>query len=440
MRYCEGRLSSTFSFLVSILNSIYSEHNMLKSDWIYKAYQQKKNVEERQHATMSANTTPARGESPSAPSRYNWTRRLIIALTVIAFIVIAGFVFYALSLISNALIVLLISALLAYMIYPFTQLLRRYMPGVLAITLAYLVVVVLLGGVLYFVADSLIRQTVSSVQSLQVLFSPQGSKQLQPIIALLEKFGITQQQINVYKNQVLSQLQGFVTGLIPFLSTLFSNFITLIIIITLSVYFVLDGPRIIRWLRNKSPRAQREDVNFLAHTLDRSVGGYFRGLLLLAAIGAVSTGIVLTLLHVPYAALLSLLFFLLFFIPMIGGYISGILTVLAAIPQGWVTVLIVIAFTILLQQIVLGQVLAPRVYSQSIGLHPIVALFALLAGSQLFGVLGGFFSVPVAGVIQEIVVASWKRWEDQHPDQFDEQKSPTQQPGAVPEKADTPTR
>jgi predicted PurR-regulated permease PerM len=359
---------------------------------------------------------------------------LIIALTVIAFIVIAGFVFYALSLISNALIVLLISALLAYMIYPFIQFLRRFLPMGAAVTLAYLAVVLLLGGVLYFVADSLVRQIISSVQGLQALFGPQGNQQLQPIIDLLERFGITQQQINVYRGQILAQLQNFIAGLIPFLSGLFSNFITFIIILTLSIYFVLDGPRIIRWLHNKSPRAQREEVHFLLHTLDRSVGGYFRGLLLLAAIGAVSTGIVLTLLHVPYAALLALLFFLLFFIPMIGGYISGILTVLAAIPQGWVTVLIVIAFTVLLQQIVLGQVLAPRVYSQSIGLHPIVALFALLAGSQLFGVLGGFFSVPIAGVLQELVVSTWKRWEARHPDQFDEQK-PAQQAGVVPEPA-----
>ncbi len=385
---------------------------------------------------MSTNTVPTRGASPPTPTRYNWTRRLIIALTVIAFIVIAGFVLYALSLISNALIVLLISALLAYMIYPFTQLLRRYMPAALAITVAYLVVVILLGGVLYFVADSLVRQAVSSAQALQALFGPQGNKQLQPIIDLLERFGITQQQINAYRDQVLAQLQGFVTGLIPFLSGLFSNFITFIIIITLSIYFVLDGPRIIRWMRNKSPRAERENINFLMHTLDRSVGGYFRGLLLLAAIGAVSTGIVLTLLHVPYAALLSLLFFLLFFIPMIGGYISGLLTILAAIPQGLVTVLIVIAFTVLLQQIVLGQILAPRVYSQSIGLHPIVALFALLAGSQLFGVLGGFFSVPIAGVLQEVVVASWKRWEDQHPDQFDEQKTSPQPLPQEPKQAE----
>ncbi|GAC1505414.1 MAG: hypothetical protein NVS2B12_19010 [Ktedonobacteraceae bacterium] len=385
---------------------------------------------------MSANMTSTREASPPASSRSRWTSRLIIALTVIAFIVITGFGLYAISRISNALLVLLISALLAYMIYPFTQLLRRFMPAALAITVAYLVVVVVLGGILYFVADSLIRQSASSVQALQSLFGPQGNRQLQPIIDLLGRFGISQQQIDMYRNQILSQLQGFITGIIPFLSALLNNLITFIIIITLSIYFILDGPRIVRWLSKRSPLEQRENINFLLHTLDRSVGGYFRGLLLLSGIGAVSSGIVLTLLHVPYAALLALLFFLLFFIPMIGGYISGALTILAAIPQGWVTVLIVVVFTIVLQQIVLGQILAPRIYSQSIGLHPIVALFALLAGGQLFGVLGGFFAVPIAGVIQEVIVALWKRWEERHPEQFEEQKPPAQPAPPVAEQVE----
>jgi predicted PurR-regulated permease PerM len=96
-----------------------------------------------------------------------------------------------------------------------------------------------------------------------------------------------------------------------------------------------------------------------------------------------------------------------------------------------VTVVIVIVFTFLLQQVILGQVLAPRIFSHSIGLHPIVALFALLAGSQLFGVLGGFFSVPVAGVIQETITAFWKRWEQSHPLQFQTQAVTVEQPAPV---------
>ena len=80
---------------------------------------------------------------------------------------------------------------------------------------------------------------------------------------------------------------GALSGLIPFLSGLFSNFIDLIAGITLSVYFVRDGPRIIRWLSFKTPVTLRSPVNFLLHALDQSLGGYFRGSLLLALIGAI---------------------------------------------------------------------------------------------------------------------------------------------------------
>ena len=51
-------------------------------------------------------------------------------------------------------------------------------------------------------------------------------------------------------------------------------------------------------------------------------------------------------------------------------------------------------------------------------IHPIVAIFALLVDSQLFGVLGGVLSVPVAGVLQQIIVALWQRWKAEHPEQF----------------------
>src|SRR5438876_11437595 len=90
---------------------------------------------ERPH-TMSSNTIQEQ-TSPAPPLRTTWARRLIIALTIIAFLVIGWIVLYTLSLFSNALIVLLISALLAYMIYPFTRILERRLPRPLAITIAY---------------------------------------------------------------------------------------------------------------------------------------------------------------------------------------------------------------------------------------------------------------------------------------------------------------
>jgi hypothetical protein len=159
---------------------------------------------------------------------------------------------------------------------------------------------------------------------------------------------------------------------------------------------------------------------------------------LLALIGALGTGVGLGLLHVQYAALLGVLFFFLYFVPVVGPYVIEALCILAALPQGWVVMLVVAVYMTLLQGIVLGQILSPRVFSKTVGVHPIVALFALFAGAELFGLLGGFLSVPVAGVLQQIIVALWRRWKDGHPSQFPTEASTPQQAMPLTEQPVTP--
>ena len=228
------------------------------------------------------------------------------------------------------------------------------------------------------------------------------------------------------RDQLLSQVLAALSGLFPFLNGLFTNVINLIVVITLSVYFVVDGPRIVGWLRLKTPVARRDIINFLLHALDQSLGGYFRGNLLIGLIGALATGAGLALLHVPYAALLGTLFFFLYFVPVIGGYVIGVLCILAALPLGWVMTLIVAVYVTLLQAIVIGQILSPRIFSKTVGVHPIVALFSLFVGGELFGLLGGLLAVPVAGILQQIIVAIWHRWKNGHPEQFPPEELPVQ--------------
>ena len=115
------------------------------------------------------------------------------------------------------------------------------------------------------------------------------------------------------------------------------------------------------------------------------------------------------------------------------------LCILAALPQGWVVMLIVALFLVLLG-IVIGQILSPRIFSRTVGVHPIVAVFALIAGAELFGLLGGFLSIPVAGVLQQIIVALWHRWEHKHPEQFPPEELLPQQSAPLPEQQVPPFR
>lgn len=375
---------------------------------------------------MQTDTTDAAQEQASAeadPAGHTRRKRLILALTVLAFLAIGAVALYAIALIIGAVVLLMLSALLAYLNFPLVQVLQRRLPRALAITVAYLLVTSVLAGVMFIVISSLIQQSSVLAHSIQFLLSPAGKRQLQPVIDWLGKVGITRDQVTQFENQLLSQMQGALSGLLPFLIAFFGNIINLLLLVTLSVYFVIDGPRMVGWLRLKTPLSQRDTINFLLRALDESLGGYFRGSLLIALIGAVGTSVGLALLHVQYAALLGVLFFFLYFVPVVGPYVIGALCILAALPQGWVVMLIVAVYITLLQGVVLGQILSPRVFSKTVGVHPIVALFALIAGAELFGLLGGFLSVPVAGVLQQIIVAVWRRWKDEHPEQFPPEES-----------------
>jgi len=383
---------------------------------------------------QTTDTTHEKASTDTLSSGHAGRRRLLIALTVLAFLAIGAVALYAISLIEGAVILLMLSALLAYLIYPLVQFLQRRLPPPLAIAVAYLLVAGVLAAVMFIVTSSLIRQSSALAQSIQFLLSPAGERQLQSLIDSLGKFGMSKGQVIQFENQVLAQAQSALSGLLPFLIVFFSNIITLILVVTLSVYFVIDGPRIVRWLRHKTPVAQRDTINFLLSDLDQSLGGYFRGSLLQALIGALGTGVGLALLHVPYAALLGVLFFFLFFVPVIGSVVISALSILAALPQGWVVMLIVAVYMTFLQGIVLGQILGPRIFSKTVGVHPIVALFALFAGAELFGLLGGFLAIPVAGVLQQIIVALWHRWKDEHPDQFPPEELPLQQSASLPEQ------
>jgi predicted PurR-regulated permease PerM len=229
-----------------------------------------------QHTTENEHGKTATDAFPSGRSRL---RRLINALMVVAFIAIGSVVLYALSLILTAVVVLMLSALLAYFSYPLVQFLQRRLTRPLAIVVAFLLIAGVLVVIVFIVAFSINPQVASLVKFMQFLMSPAGERRIQSFIDYLGKFGITKDQFGQFKNQLLSQAQGSLSGLLPFLIGLLGNILDFIIVIMLSVYFVIDGPRIIHWLSYETPVHQRGIITFLLRTLDQSLGGIFMVLL-----------------------------------------------------------------------------------------------------------------------------------------------------------------
>ncbi len=351
-----------------------------------------------------------------------WAQRRDIPLAILAWTGVLFIVFWGAGHIARTIILLLVAALLAYALAPAVTFLERWLPRFVATLLVYLVVLSAISGLMYFIVTAAVSQIASLSHYITVLLSPSSKTNSQtPLTHTLQSFGISTSQIDALRSQLTNQIGGVVGGIVPFLTEFVNVILDVILVAILSIYLLADGKRVTTWLRQNTPRQQRGRIRFLLNTLQRIVGGYIRGQLLLCALIGVLVGLGMTILHVPYALLLGVVAFVLEFIPVLGTLVSGAICVLLALTQGWIIAVLVLAYFVGVH-ILEGDVIGPRIVGKAIGLHPIVSLAALVAGAELFGVWGALFASPIAGVIQALLVAVWSEWRETHPQEFQRAK------------------
>jgi predicted PurR-regulated permease PerM len=335
-------------------------------------------------------------------------RALLIPLVVLAWLAVIVLAGWLLSHVTRAILMLVLAALIAFALTPLVNLLARWMARVLAITIAYVV-----GFVFFFGILALIVVTAAGEVSNLVHHLPQyaaWAQGLQPqALALLKPFGVTQQQLSQFQGAGVSALQDLGTtaanDAFGIVTTVVNTIVDGVLVLILSVYVTASGPRLVRWLREQAPSGQRRRTNLFINIVNSVVGGYVRGTLTLASLVGVLVGGGMAVLGVRYALLLGILAFFMEFIPVLGVIISGAVCVILALFQGWVLALIVVAYFAVVH-VIEGDVVGPRIMGKAVGIHPAVALFALVAGTELFGLWGALFGAPIAGLIQAIVVAA----------------------------------
>jgi predicted PurR-regulated permease PerM len=359
------------------------------------------------------------------PSNNIWQRRFFIVMTVLGWIGLAAVILWGLDKIITPIVLIGFSALLAYLIFPLVRFFQRHMPRIIAILLSLLVVLAMIGLILYFVVVAAIQQFGLLIHALQdIIQHPEKHPLYQSFLNQLGGLGVSHNQAHISGQQILGYLQGTISGIIPIVGGIFITMISLLLVATVAVYFIVDGSRVTNWCRQRTPLKYRGFINKFLDELDHALGGFVRGQVLLATIMTVLVGIGAFIIGVPYVFLLALIVFVCEFIPQIGAYVSGAIGVGFALTQGWQVALIYAIFVMVMQGAVDGQVLAPRILGGAVGLHPIISVLALLIGAALFGLLGALFAAPAAGILQTFVRAFWETWRERHPDQFpvEEQK------------------
>jgi putative heme transporter len=179
----------------------------------------------------------------------------------------------------------------------------------------------------------------------------------------------------------------------------------LVLAVALLFFILRDGPG--SWSRalRLAPVGSRAAIDRAGQRAWRVLGGYVRGIALIAAIDAVLIGIGLWILGVPLAFALAVLIFLGSFVPFVGATISGLVAVLVALADGGLTTALIALGIVLGVQFLEGNFLQPIIQSRTVDLHPAVILLAVAAGGSLFGILGAYLAVPVTAVVFAVLAS-----------------------------------
>jgi predicted PurR-regulated permease PerM len=203
-----------------------------------------------------------------------------------------------------------------------------------------------------------------------------------------------------------------------------------ITILILSIFMVSAGPG---WI-DAFVRAQRpEHADRIERTLQRiasAVGNYVGGALLQATIAGLSAFIMLTILGVPFAGPLAVVYFLFDLIPVVGATIAGLLVALVAALVNFPIVLIVwVVFAIVYQQVE-NYLIQPQIQKRATRIEPFVVIVAVLFGSTLFGILGALLAIPAAASLQ-IAIYEYREYRREAAAAEQEAGGPTPAPEAT---------
>jgi predicted PurR-regulated permease PerM len=190
---------------------------------------------------------------------------------------------------------------------------------------------------------------------------------------------------------------------------------TLGTIFGLLVLFLLEGPKMGRWLMELMPPDRAAYCRRVGNEISQSATGYAFGNLLTSLMAGLVVFVTLTLLGVPFPLLWAVWVALVDFLPMIGGALAGIPTVLFAFGHSFTAGIVTAAAFIGYQQLE-NHVLNPVVMSRTVKINPLLVLLAILVGTSIGDWLGGTFgsfvaallSIPVAGALQVVARELWQ--------------------------------
>lgn len=214
-------------------------------------------------------------------------------------------------------------------------------------------------------------------------------------------------------SKILSVSGGIAGGIAAGGQAVIGIVTTLVLTPLVAFYMMKEWPAITDWVEDLIPRQNEKMIKDLIQQIDRKLAGFIRGQLTVAFLLGLIYALALTVAGLNYGFLIGVVAGFLSIIPMVGSTVGLIVAVAVAwFQSGEIQYVLIIAAIFIVGQIVEGNILSPKLLGDSVGLHPLWILFALMAGGSLFGILGMLIAVPVAaiiGVLTSFAIMQYKK-------------------------------
>ena len=357
-------------------------------------------------------TPPAPPPTPVAPVVVpRWVQLVMLPLGVLALYAVAQAA-------GIVLLLFIVAGVIALILNPVVELLQRaHLPRTLAVIAVYLAFFTTLPALGFALASPISDQATSFANDVPGLIDD-TSATLDDVQGFFDDKGINV-QIKGQTDSALATLQdNIVSGsgeIVAVTGELLRRFLELsfyvILVIVLSVYMLIYAPRIGTLVRSVMPPGDGTPKDDFPTRVQRAVVGYVRGQLLFSVVMGAGAGIGLWIFGITgifpdgktYALAFGVWFGLMELVPYVGPFLGAVPPLLVALFQDPLTAVWVALLFVGLQQIE-GHVASPLIFGIALRINPLLVIFALLFGAELFGIVGALVALPVAAVVRETVV------------------------------------
>ncbi len=331
----------------------------------------------------------------------------------------------------KVLLVFVIAGLIALILNPLVAFLqqRTRLPRGLAVLAVYLAFFLTLAGVGFLLANPISHQVLTFTNNLPHIVN-EANQQIESLQRTLNKDGVHAKLVGQGKTALQTlqdqlsksagQLATFGTGL---LTEVAKALVDLVLVFVLSVYMLIYGQSIGRVVRKAMPPGDGSRADDFPNLAQHAVSRYVGGQLLFSVIMGTSTGLALYLFGVlgifpdgrNYALAFGVFYGVMELVPYIGPILGAIPAVVLALFTDPISALWVGLLFVGLQQLE-GHVVAPQIFSHTLRINPLLVIFALLLGLQLYGIIGALVALPILSVLRETALylyrhLSFEPWE-----------------------------